>query len=635
MQAIHLWAEQQAYPTLPSQLREVIDALAQRLHILDSHTFALEICAGSVEEPLSAEQVEVYLQHADVLVQFIPAGDTTNLTWPVPMVRCYSRILPTVEVTVSLLAMLLPPMVDQSLLSPLLTALHEVLCNAFLHGNAGLVSDYTTMEEMEQFQQLVTEHLQRPACYCQPVTLSLTQDEDGMVWLRVSDQGRGFMLGRQTEISGISMHGQGLAIARQLMDDVRCEDEGRTIALHHRRLQDAYRRLHQRGNNCLTFGYLQRTRILVVDDHEFNRLLITRILAERGFQHIRYATNGQEALDITREWQPDIVYLDLVMPIMDGYAYCRQARMLEASADIPIIVQTAMDSPKERAEAFSAGATDLIIKPIHGEELILRTLVHLEKRFLLEEMRSYYRRMERELQASREMQLALLPSANHLTALGAHYGLSIASAFHPSHSLGGDIWGVREISEDTLAFYMADFSGHDVSAALNTFRLHAMIQNLPDADQPALFLERLNRELVGFLPIGQFATCFYMVFDRQQQQLTYSAAGSPPPFISRKEQGEWLDSTGFVLGHQVDASFASHTVSLGAGESVFLYSDALIETASYQGDFLEEGYWLQMVHPLAGQPAKQIIAQVETAYRSHCGDYQRDDLTLLCISVNA
>lgn len=109
-------------------------------------------------------------------------------------------------------------------------------------------------------------------------------------------------------------------------------------------------------------------RILIVDDEPQIRRVLRISLAAQGYK-IQVATDGVSAMEIFRDWQPDLVVTDLSMPNMDGLQLCRKLR---ADSQIPIIALSAGGDKRYQVEAFAAGADDFITKPFGINELLAR-----------------------------------------------------------------------------------------------------------------------------------------------------------------------------------------------------------------------------------------------------------------------
>ncbi|MBX0331096.1 response regulator transcription factor [Oscillochloris sp. ZM17-4] len=114
-------------------------------------------------------------------------------------------------------------------------------------------------------------------------------------------------------------------------------------------------------------------RILVVDDEpQMGRLLKTGLSA-RGYE-VAVAVDGEEALDQAVRWKPDVIVLDLGLPLIDGLEVCRRIR---GWSQVPIIVLSARDGEQDKVEALDLGADDYLIKPFGMDELLARIRVAL------------------------------------------------------------------------------------------------------------------------------------------------------------------------------------------------------------------------------------------------------------------
>lgn len=116
-------------------------------------------------------------------------------------------------------------------------------------------------------------------------------------------------------------------------------------------------------------------KILVVDDSEFNRDLVIQLLQDD--YELVMATDGAEAIDKTRGEKPDLILMDLGMPVMDGWEATRKIKAAEELRHIPIIAVTSHAMVGDEIEARKAGCDDYIPKPIDENELLRKI-----KRFL-------------------------------------------------------------------------------------------------------------------------------------------------------------------------------------------------------------------------------------------------------------
>lgn len=115
--------------------------------------------------------------------------------------------------------------------------------------------------------------------------------------------------------------------------------------------------------------------ILVVDDEsQITRVLRTSLSAQ-GYD-IRIANSGEMALEIMKDWQPNLIITDLSMPSVDGIELCRRVR---AISQIPIIVLSVRDKEQQKVEALDAGADDYVTKPFGMSELLARVRANLRR----------------------------------------------------------------------------------------------------------------------------------------------------------------------------------------------------------------------------------------------------------------
>ena len=109
--------------------------------------------------------------------------------------------------------------------------------------------------------------------------------------------------------------------------------------------------------------------ILAVDDIPLNLLLVQKMLSRFKFE-IRTADNGQQALDAVADRRPDLILLDLMMPGIDGFEVIKRLREDPATADIRIVILSALNSNEDVVKGFDLGANDFIMKPIILEKLL-------------------------------------------------------------------------------------------------------------------------------------------------------------------------------------------------------------------------------------------------------------------------
>ena len=115
---------------------------------------------------------------------------------------------------------------------------------------------------------------------------------------------------------------------------------------------------------------MKLSRVLIVDDKEENRYLLCAMLQGNGYE-VAAATQGAEALDMARQNQPDLIIADILMPVMDGFALCREWKKDERLKPIPFVFYTATyTDERDREFALSLGAERFIVKPVEPDEFM-------------------------------------------------------------------------------------------------------------------------------------------------------------------------------------------------------------------------------------------------------------------------
>lgn len=381
--------------------------------------------------------------------------------------------------------------------------------------------------------------------------------------------------------------------------------------------------------------------VLLVEDNRLNQRMIEGTLRHYGFSNVTCVNDGKSAIAHFAEQLPDLILTDLLMPGMDGFALCREIRHTPQWKDIPIIALTALESEESRLSILSLGANDLLRKPITEQELVARCRLQLEKRHIVKDLQDYRFRMEEDLSHARDMQNLLMPDAAVIKQTEQQFNLSIRSIFAPSSTIGGDYWGVRSLTEPhKLALYIGDFTGHGVTAAINVFRLSMLMDKLSPAilSEPAKCLQHLNHQLHSILPIHLFSTMFYGVLDIQADTLTYCVAGCPPPLLlPQTENHRLLEGRGLPLAAVSESTYTEQVIAFLPGDSLLLYSDALIETANEDGQHLSIDAIGEELDNLTAnrRHAETLIGHVLQHFSPHSANGLEDDLTINIYSRNA
>lgn len=191
-----------------------------------------------------------------------------------------------------------------------------------------------------------------------------------------------------------------------------------------------------------------------------------------------------------------------------------------------------------------------------------------------------HERMERELDQAVYIQRSLLPEQMTLDALARSHRLRVNARFLPSSHLGGDYWTLQAVDRRFVTVFIADFSGHGIGAAFNTFRLHTLLSEWGVGNRhPVNYLAWLNDMLKGVLPTGQYATALFGILDLTDNVFRYATAGTTPPLVLMPGGNEVVRGSGkgLPLGIMSKASYELRELSVPPGAALLLYSDAAVE----------------------------------------------------------
>jgi len=188
-------------------------------------------------------------------------------------------------------------------------------------------------------------------------------------------------------------------------------------------------------------GLRHPIRVLLVDDQPMIGEAIRRILLADPAMEYQYCADPTKAIQAILDFQPTVILQDLVMPEVDGLSMLRQYRANASTQAIPTIVLSTKEDPKVKAESFTLGAADYLVKLPDPIELLARIRMHSRGYIaLLERNEAYVALKKSEERLAQEMREA----ANYLTSLlpeRLEGELSTDWRFVPSAELGGDTFG--------------------------------------------------------------------------------------------------------------------------------------------------------------------------------------------------
>jgi len=371
--------------------------------------------------------------------------------------------------------------------------------------------------------------------------------------------------------------------------------------------------------------------VLVVDDAPANLQIVHSIL-KNDFK-VRVATSGAKALDLVKARpQPDLILLDVMMPVMDGYEVCAILKAMPEGRDIPVIFLTGKTEAGDETRGFEVGAVDYIHKPFSPAVVKARVRTHLVLRDSRELLARQLLYLNNELEMARKIQLSILPQKTPKIS-----GLEINAHYIPMSSVAGDFYDFIIVDEKRVGILVADVSGHGLAAALIASMLQvALAAQFAHASDPGRVLAGLNRSLYGKFQ-EHFVTAVYVFVDLESKTVRYAGAGHPPFLLWRASAQTTLEmeENGLPLGLFPNANFAVGEIQVEPGDKAVLFTDGIVETASPSeqefGADLFKGF-LQSHHNLrADLFADSLLDELSNWSEKPRGEGQQDDITFVTI----
>lgn len=376
-------------------------------------------------------------------------------------------------------------------------------------------------------------------------------------------------------------------------------------------------------------------KILVVDDEPDVEQLIRQRFRRRirnGDFECVFAANGVEALAaIQREPDIDMVLTDINMPQMDGLTLLDQ--LGQADPMIKAVVVSAYGDMKNIRTAMNRGAFDFVTKPIDFTDLevtLEKTLDHLQMIREALAARDGLVAIHRELEVAASLQQSLLP-----TRFPSDIGHQMFATMIPAKDVAGDFYDFFRLDSNHLGFAVADVSGKGMSAALfmavsRTLLRASAANGLP----PGACLNRVNHLLCVDNDTCMFVTMFYGVLDTRSGEIIYANGGHCLPYvIDAAGSVRALAMTGgLALGVMDDLEYVEKRVTLGAGESLFLYSDGVTEAFDSDGNEFGDRRLIEVLAAGGGLDPSSLLAKVTDAVgRFAASEAQSDDITCMAI----
>jgi serine phosphatase RsbU (regulator of sigma subunit) len=248
-------------------------------------------------------------------------------------------------------------------------------------------------------------------------------------------------------------------------------------------------------------------------------------------------------------------------------------------------------------------------------------------------------RLRRELELVRKVQMAMQPKS-----LPQISTLDLAAYSQPAFEASGDFYDIFEIQHERidgaspkLGIVVCDVAGKGVSSALVMAATRAAIRaEVERVISPAILLGKVNELLAESLPTGLFVTTFYGVYDPMEGSLNYASAGHPHPLWWHDENVSELENFGLPLGLVSGSEYTDVEVKLAPGESVYIYTDGLVEALNprremYGFETAQQSLERHASQSVSADALVQSTLQDMTVFSE--GERQQDDVTIVVLQV--
>lgn len=401
-------------------------------------------------------------------------------------------------------------------------------------------------------------------------------------------------------------------------------------------------------------------RVLVVDDSRLQRRILAASLQDWGYD-LREAGGGDEALALCREWPPDLVISDWMMPGMDGLSFCKAFRALEREQYGYFILLTSKNEKMHAAEGLDAGADDFLTKPVNKAEL--RARLNAGERILdmqaqLTEKTRIIRQTLTRLQAAHDLIDSDLIEAKKLQQslvrerhrdFGA---MRISLLLRPAGRVGGDLVGFYPINDGSFGCFAIDVSGHGISSALMTARLAGYLSSAAPEQNvairplagggyaprpPARVAAHLNELVLGEMTTEHYFTMVLAHVEMATGRVEMVQAGHPHPVIQRVDGTvEEVGRPGVPIGLLPQVSFEQTEIHLAPGDRLLIQSDGITECPDPQDRLLDTEGLYRIMSDLRGISGTSFLEGMVWRLGEYAGlDDFPDDISAVLLECPA
>ncbi|RON65689.1 fused response regulator/phosphatase [Pseudomonas fluorescens] len=376
--------------------------------------------------------------------------------------------------------------------------------------------------------------------------------------------------------------------------------------------------------------------ILIAEDSAADRLLLSTIVRRQGHE-VLTAANGAEAVDLFRRQQPDLVLMDAMMPVMDGFEAARQIKALAGETLVPIIFLTSLTESEALARCLEAGGDDFLAKP-YNQVILAAKIKAMDRLRRLQatvlQQRDLIARHHDYLLNEQRVAKAVFDKVAHSGCLSAP---NIRYLQSPYALFNGDLLLAAYTPAGDMHVLLGDFTGHGLPAAVGAMPLAEVFYGMTAKGYGlAETLREMNAKLKRILPVDMFCCATLLCLSFQRRSVEVWNGGMPDGYLHRIASGERepLAARHLPLGVLSPQAFDDRTEvhSMAVGDRVFLLSDGVLDTSD-ASDQLFGVERLQQVFANNREP-DQLFEDIERALQAFRGE-ARDDVSMVEVGLLA
>jgi CheY-like chemotaxis protein len=374
--------------------------------------------------------------------------------------------------------------------------------------------------------------------------------------------------------------------------------------------------------------------ILIADDNASDRYLLSTIVSRQGHK-VLCAADGAEAVELFERERPQLVLMDALMPVMDGFEAARRIKKMTGDALVPIIFLTSLTEGAALARCLDAGGDDFVAKPYN--QVVLTAKINAMNRLrLLQEtvlkQRDLIARHHEYLLNEQRVAKEVFDQVAHSGCLSAP---NIRYLQSPYALFNGDLLLASYTPSGNMRLLLGDFTGHGLPAAVGAMPLAEVFYGMTAKGfGPAETLREMNAKLKRILPVDMFCCAAMICINFNQCQFEFWNGGLPDGYLLAAADGQRtaLKSRHLPLGVLDSKAFdhATEVYPFALGDRVFLLSDGVIDTSNAD-DQLFGAQRLQAVFAANRQP-RLLIDEVQQALDAF-GGQSRDDVSMVEITA--